>query len=55
MELTKMIDAAKEIIEKNFEPTGYNIGMNCGEDAKPSFTFIAMIFQGIRETWRIQK
>lgn len=33
MELFKMIDAAKDIIEKEFQPSGYNIGMNCGEDA----------------------
>lgn len=27
------IDLAKEIIEKDFQPDGYNIGMNCGEFA----------------------
>lgn len=30
-ELTKMINKAKEIIEKEIKPDGYNIGMNCGE------------------------
>ena len=27
------IDVAKEIIEKEYFPDGYNIGMNCGESA----------------------
>jgi diadenosine tetraphosphate (Ap4A) HIT family hydrolase len=31
--LTKTIEAAKEIIEREYEPDGYNIGMNCGETA----------------------
>ena len=32
-ELNSLIGIAKEIIEKNHEPDGYNIGMNCGEAA----------------------
>ncbi|TNF48594.1 MAG: HIT family protein [Bacteroidetes bacterium] len=32
-ELTQMIQKAKELIEKEFNPDGYNIGMNCGEAA----------------------
>jgi len=32
-ELLEMIDKAKEIIEKEHQPDGYNIGMNCGETA----------------------
>ena len=28
-----MIGVAKNIIDKDFQPTGYNIGMNCGKDA----------------------
>lgn len=32
-ELTYQIVKAKEIIELNFSPEGYNIGMNCGEVA----------------------
>ena len=32
-ELPEMIFKAKELIEKSNEPTGYNIGMNCGESA----------------------
>ena len=32
-ELNKMILKAKELIEKNHKPDGYNIGMNCGESA----------------------
>ena len=28
--LSKMIDKAKEIIELEYTPDGYNIGMNCG-------------------------
>lgn len=33
MELNEMILIAKEIIEKEFSPDGYNIGINCGEVA----------------------
>ena len=32
-ELPKMIRIAKKIIEENFQPDGYNIGMNCGKVA----------------------
>ena len=32
-ELSSLIVVAKEIIEKNYTPDGYNIGMNCGEAA----------------------
>lgn len=32
-ELFELIDKAKEIIEKEYKPSGYNIGMNCGEVA----------------------
>jgi diadenosine tetraphosphate (Ap4A) HIT family hydrolase len=32
-ELTKLIVTAKELVEKEFSPDGYNIGMNCGEAA----------------------
>jgi len=32
-ELNNMIKKAKEIIENDFKPDGYNIGMNCGEPA----------------------
>jgi len=31
--LDGMIDKAKELIEKDHSPNGYNIGMNCGESA----------------------
>lgn len=30
-DLHKMINIAKEIIEKSISPDGYNIGMNCGK------------------------
>ena len=30
-DLTKAIDNGKEVIEKQHSPSGYNIGMNCGE------------------------
>jgi diadenosine tetraphosphate (Ap4A) HIT family hydrolase len=33
IELSSTILVAKEIIEKKFNPKGYNIGMNCGESA----------------------
>lgn len=33
VELTKLIHKAKEIIEEEYKPDGYNIGMNCGESA----------------------
>ena len=28
-----IIDLAKDIIEKEYSPDGYNVGMNCGESA----------------------
>jgi diadenosine tetraphosphate (Ap4A) HIT family hydrolase len=31
--LSEVIEIAKGIIEKEFKPDGYNIGMNCGEAA----------------------
>lgn len=31
--LNRTINIAKEIIENEFSPDGYNIGMNCGESA----------------------
>lgn len=31
--LCEMIDVAKKIIEQDYKPDGYNIGMNCGKDA----------------------
>jgi diadenosine tetraphosphate (Ap4A) HIT family hydrolase len=32
-ELPSIIDKAKGLIEKEYNPDGYNIGMNCGESA----------------------
>jgi diadenosine tetraphosphate (Ap4A) HIT family hydrolase len=32
-ELISAIDIGKNLIEKEFSPNGYNIGMNCGEAA----------------------
>ena len=32
-ELTSLIEVAKQLIEKDYNPDGYNIGMNCGEAA----------------------
>jgi len=32
-ELIALIDIAKDLIEKEYSPDGYNIGMNCGEAA----------------------
>ena len=32
-ELPELITAAKHLIEKEHNPTGYNIGMNCGTSA----------------------
>ncbi|NVK75598.1 MAG: HIT family protein [Oceanospirillaceae bacterium] len=34
--LIETIDKAKEIIEKEYTPDGYNIGINCGKDAGQS-------------------
>jgi diadenosine tetraphosphate (Ap4A) HIT family hydrolase len=31
--LAKTIEAAKKIVEDEYKPDGYNIGMNCGEAA----------------------
>ena len=36
IELNNMIIKAKTIIEKEFKPNGYNIGMNCGLSAGQS-------------------
>ena len=36
IELTSLIDKAKELIENEYKPAGYNIGMNCGEVAGQS-------------------
>ncbi|WP_405296810.1 HIT family protein [Algibacter sp. Ld11] len=36
IELTELIEKAKEIIESKYKPDGYNIGMNCGEVAGQS-------------------
>lgn len=33
-ELWKLIDECKKIVDKNFNPDGYNIGINCGEAAR---------------------
>jgi diadenosine tetraphosphate (Ap4A) HIT family hydrolase len=33
IELASLIQISKEIIEKKYQPDGYNIGMNCGESA----------------------
>lgn len=35
-ELTELIIKGKEIIESEYKPDGYNIGMNCGESAGQS-------------------
>ena len=32
-ELPTLIEKAKDIIQENLNPDGYNIGMNCGESA----------------------
>ena len=32
-ELPLMIEVAKKLIEKDHNPDGYNVGMNCGESA----------------------
>jgi diadenosine tetraphosphate (Ap4A) HIT family hydrolase len=32
-ELITLIDKAKELVEQEYTPDGYNIGMNCGEFA----------------------
>lgn len=31
--LSEVIEVAKDLIETDFKPDGYNIGMNCGETA----------------------
>jgi diadenosine tetraphosphate (Ap4A) HIT family hydrolase len=33
IKLTKLLEGAKEIIETDYQPDGYNIGMNCGKSA----------------------
>ncbi len=32
-ELWKLVDECKKIVDKEFNPDGYNIGINCGEAA----------------------
>ncbi len=34
--LSELLDAAKEYLDKNYHPDGYNIGINCGEYAGQS-------------------
>ena len=36
----ELIDKAKEIIDKKYNPSGYNIGMNCGVSAGQSVMHI---------------
>ncbi|MEG0549340.1 MAG: HIT family protein [Coprobacillus sp.] len=36
IELIKLLDQAKEILNNKYYPEGYNIGMNCGEVAGQS-------------------
>lgn len=36
----ELIDEAKKIIDEKYHPTGYNIGMNCGESAGQSIMHI---------------
>ncbi|MEG0453573.1 MAG: HIT family protein [Coprobacillus sp.] len=36
IELIKLLDQAKEILNNKYHPEGYNIGMNCGEVAGQS-------------------
>lgn len=31
--INKLIDNTKNLLDKEYKPTGYNIGMNCGKDA----------------------
>jgi diadenosine tetraphosphate (Ap4A) HIT family hydrolase len=33
VKLTKLLEGAKKIIEGEYQPDGYNIGMNCGKSA----------------------
>ena len=32
-DLTRAINKGKDVVEQKYSPSGYNIGMNCGEDA----------------------
>lgn len=36
IELIKLLDQAKEILNNKYRPEGYNVGMNCGEVAGQS-------------------
>lgn len=36
IELVQLIEVVKNIIERDYSPDGYNIGMNCGEAAGQS-------------------
>ena len=31
--LTRAINKGKDVVEQKYSPSGFNIGMNCGEDA----------------------
>ena len=33
IDLLRAIQIGKDILDKRFKPSGYNIGMNCGKDA----------------------
>jgi len=45
-ELNSLIGKAKEIIEKDRKPDGYNIGMNCGEKSVDDTKFIVKNLNG---------
>lgn len=36
----ELVDKSKKLIDEKFHPTGYNIGMNCGESAGQSVMHI---------------
>lgn len=40
MAIFELVDKAKEMIDKKYAPTGYNIGMNCGVSAGQSVMHI---------------
>lgn len=48
-DLWKLIDDCKKIVDKELNPEGYNIGINCGEVAGQTIMHLHFIsFLGIR-------
>lgn len=46
MHLFSLLDEAKKLLDEKYQPSGYNIGMNCGEDAGQSIIHLIPRYKG---------